>query len=202
MAKISDIKPNADNPRVIKDFKFKKMVKSIQDFPEMLSIRPIVVNESWTVLGGNMRLRACIEAGLKEVPIIEVNSFTPEQEREFIIKDNASFGEWDWDVLANQWEQTELVEWGIDSFNFGTSASPITFESDGEVSELNSPMSSGSQTQASPKITDTGYVRFELVLLEEHKKVVLDVLNQIQSKQESSLGEALYIMAESYIRNN
>jgi hypothetical protein len=116
MAKISDIKPNAENPRVIKDDKFKKLVKSIQDFPEMLSVRPIVVNESWTVLGGNMRLRACIEAGLKEVPIIEVTSFTPEQEREFVIKDNSSFGEWDWDVLANEWDALPLEDWGLQTF--------------------------------------------------------------------------------------
>jgi DNA modification methylase len=111
---ITELRLNADNPRVIKDDKFKKLVKSIQEFPQMLEIRPIVVNDKMVVLGGNMRLKACIEAGLKEVPIIKASSLTPEQQKEFIIKDNVGFGEWEWDVLANKWDVEKLTDWGLD----------------------------------------------------------------------------------------
>jgi len=101
--KITAIKANPNNPRIIKDEKFKKLVKSIQDFPEMLEIRPIVVNDEMIVLGGNMRLKAMKEAGLKEVHVIKASNLTEEQQKEFIIKDNVGFGEWDWDTLANDW---------------------------------------------------------------------------------------------------
>jgi DNA modification methylase len=114
IVKISEVKINPNNPRLIKDDKFKKLVKSIQDFPEMLKIRPIVVNADMVVLGGNMRLKACKEAGLKEVPIIKANELTEEQQREFLIKDNVSGGEWDWDLLANEWDADQLNDWGLD----------------------------------------------------------------------------------------
>jgi DNA modification methylase len=116
--KITEVKANPNNPRSIKDDKFKKLVKSIKEFPQMLDLRPIVVNDDMVVLGGNMRLRACKEAGLKEVPIIKASELTPEQEKEFIIKDNVGFGEWDWDDLANNWDAEELTEWGLDIPNF------------------------------------------------------------------------------------
>jgi ParB-like chromosome segregation protein Spo0J len=117
----SQIKLNPNNPRLIKDDKYKKLVQSIKDFPEMLHIRPIVVNDEMIVLGGNMRLRACIEAGLKEIPTIKASSFTEEQQKEFLIKDNVGFGEWDWDVIANEWDAESLDKWGITipSFAFG-----------------------------------------------------------------------------------
>ena len=116
--KISLIKTNPNNPRLIKDDKFKKLVKSIKEFPEMLSIRPIVVNEDNIVLGGNMRLKACKEAGLKEIPIIKTSDLTAEQQREFIVKDNVGFGEWDWDNLTNEWDLDKLEEWGLDIEGF------------------------------------------------------------------------------------
>jgi len=112
--KITEIQKNPDNPRLIKDNKFEKLVKSIKEFPEMLNLRPIVVNNEMTVLGGNMRLVACKEAGLKNIPIIKADDLTEEQQKEFIIKDNVSFGKWDWDMLANEWEGTELGDWGLD----------------------------------------------------------------------------------------
>ena len=112
-AKISDIKVNPNNPRLIKDDKFKKLVKSIKDFPEMLDIRPIVVNKDMIILGGNMRYKACKEAGLKEVPII-ITDLTEEQQREFLIKDNTSGGEWDWNMISNEWDVEQLGEWGVD----------------------------------------------------------------------------------------
>jgi hypothetical protein len=111
---IKKIKGNKNNPRFIKDDKFKKLVQSIKDLPEMLELRPIVVNDDMVVLGGNMRLKACQKAGLKEVPIIKASELTEEQQEEFIIKDNVGFGEWDWDILANEWDNTLLNEWGLD----------------------------------------------------------------------------------------
>jgi hypothetical protein len=112
--KISEIKSNPNNPRIIKDDKFRKLVKSVKEFPEMLKLRPIVVNSDMIVLGGNMRLKACKEAGLKEVHIIKAEDLTEKQQREFIIKDNVGFGEWDWDDLANEWDTEELEDWGMD----------------------------------------------------------------------------------------
>jgi hypothetical protein len=111
--KISEIKLNPENPRLIKDDKFEKLVNSIKEFPEMLKIRPIVVNKDMIILGGNMRFKACKEAGLKEIPVIIANELTSDQEREFLIKDNVSGGEWDWSLL-NEWDKEELNEWGLD----------------------------------------------------------------------------------------
>lgn len=115
---IGKVKLNPTNPRVIKDDKFQKLVKSIQDFPEMKEIRPIVVNEDMIILGGNMRFRAMKEAGVKDIPVIVVD-WDEQKQKEFTIKDNLSFGEWDWDSLANDWDVEALREWGVDvpSFN-------------------------------------------------------------------------------------
>ncbi len=110
---INNVRTNPNNPRIIKDDKFQKLVKSIQEFPQMLEIRPIVVNDEMIVLGGNMRLKACLEAGLKEIPIIKASNLTEEQQKEFIIKDNVGFGEWDWNDLANNWDSEQLQEWGV-----------------------------------------------------------------------------------------
>ena len=120
--KISAIKANSKNPRVIKDDKFKKLVKSIQDFPEMLEKRPLVcftdIDGKYLVLGGNMRLKAAQEVGLKELPIVLADDWTQEQRDEFLIKDNVGFGEWDWDQLANEWDAGKLDDWGLDVPNF------------------------------------------------------------------------------------
>jgi hypothetical protein len=111
--KISKVKGNPNNPRIIKNDKFKKLVKSIQEFPEMLEKRPIIVDENMMVLGGNMRLKASKDAGLKEVWIDIAEGWTKEQKDEFVVKDNVNFGEWDWDILANEWESENLDNWGI-----------------------------------------------------------------------------------------
>jgi len=116
--KINEVKANPNNPRTIKDEKFKKLVASIQGFPQMLSLRPIVVNDDMVVLGGNMRLKACKEAGLKEVPIIKASELSEEQQKEFIIKDNVGFGDWDWDTLSNEWDVEQLQDWGLDVPDF------------------------------------------------------------------------------------
>jgi ParB-like chromosome segregation protein Spo0J len=111
---INSVKSNADNPRIIKDDKFKKLVKSISEFPQMLELRPIIVDNDMIILGGNMRHKAAMECGLQMIPIVIAEDLTEEQKREFIIKDNVGFGEWDWDILANDWDADLLVEWGLD----------------------------------------------------------------------------------------
>ncbi len=110
--KIYKIKLHPDNPRLIKDDKFKKLVQSIKEFPEMLEKRPIIVNKDLLCLGGNMRLKAAREAGLKEI-WIDIADWSEEKQKEFIIKDNTGFGEWDWDILANEWEAEQLENWGL-----------------------------------------------------------------------------------------
>jgi hypothetical protein len=123
--KISEVKNNPSNPRLIKDDKFRKLVKSIQDFPQMLELRPIVVDENNIVLGGNMRLKASKEAGLKDVFIVKAENLTEEQKQEFIVKDNVGFGEWDWDMLANEWDTEKLDEWGLDLPGFAIDADDL-----------------------------------------------------------------------------
>ncbi len=111
---LSKIKPNPDNPRIIKNDKFNKLVQSIKDFPEMLNIRPIVVNKDNMILGGNMRLKAAKDAGLKAIPVLHADDLTNKQQKEFIIKDNVGFGEWDMDDLSKNWNADELNNWGLD----------------------------------------------------------------------------------------
>ena len=118
LVKITEVKTNAKNPRTIKDEKFRKLVKSIQDFPDMLNKRPLIVftdvDGKYVVLGGNMRLKACKEIGLKEIPVILADEWTEEQKAEFLIKDNVGFGEWDWDILTDEWDTNNLEDWGLD----------------------------------------------------------------------------------------
>jgi hypothetical protein len=181
LVKISEVKPNPKNPRVIKDGKFQKLVKSIQEFPDMLNKRPLIVftdvDNKYVVLGGNMRLKACKEIGLKEIPIIIADEWTEEQKNEFLIKDNVGFGEWDWDSLANEWEAEKLDDWGLDL--------PIDLDAIKETKD----------------IPDIGEIEFSEELLLEHNYIVLYFdnamdwevaqevygLNKVKSK-ESSLG--------------
>ena len=121
MIKLADIKPNPDNPRVIKDQKFERLCKSIKEFPKMMELRPIVVDGDGVVLGGNMRLRAIQHLKLTEVPdgwIRKAADLTDDEKRRFIISDNASFGEWDYDQLANEWDAKDLTDWGVDVPNW------------------------------------------------------------------------------------
>lgn len=111
---IIDLKLNDTNPRIIKSDKFEQLKKSIVEFPEMLNLRPIVVDENMVVLGGNMRLKACLDLGIKEVPCVVAEKLTEEQKREFIVKDNVGFGEWEWDLLLQQYDVDDLQEWGLD----------------------------------------------------------------------------------------
>jgi DNA modification methylase len=137
---INQVKANPKNPRIIKDDKFKKLVKSIEEFPDMLNKRPLVVftdvDGKYVVLGGNMRLKACKEIGLKEIPIIVADEWTEEQKHEFLIKDNVGFGEWDWDQLANEWDSEKLDDWGLDlPVDFSVEETLEVEEDDFEVPE-------------------------------------------------------------------
>jgi hypothetical protein len=183
---VSELKFNEENPRTITDANLKKLVKSVQEFPEMLEIRPIVINADSVVLGGNMRLKACIEAGITEVPVMRVKNLSKEQELEFIIKDNISGGDWDWDLLANDWDTNLLGDWGLNI------KSDDFFELDGSENTTNSSSSSD------PKGTDDDYSVFELVMLHENKLELLDTLNKIKSnflfeKQEEALMELIRV---------
>jgi len=125
---ISQIKPNPENPRIIKDHKFKQLVESIKSFPQMLELRPIVIDENNVVLGGNMRLKACIEAGLTNVPVVQAKDLTDLQKKEFIVKDNVGYGEWDWEDLANSWDVEQITDWGLDINGFDVNANELSDE--------------------------------------------------------------------------
>ena len=115
--KLSQLKINPNNPRIIKDERFEKLVKSINDFPKMLELRPIIIDDNFIILGGNMRFEALKELGFKEIPdewVKKASELTEDEKREFIIKDNIGFGEHDWDILANEWDQDKLIDWGLD----------------------------------------------------------------------------------------
>ena len=117
--KLSSLKPNPANPRYITEAQFEALKRSIRAFPEMLALRPLVVDEQGMVLGGNMRLKALAELGYEDIPaawVIKAKDLTEEQRREFVVKDNVAFGAWDWEVLANEWDVQELVDWGLDAW--------------------------------------------------------------------------------------
>jgi hypothetical protein len=135
MIKLSTIKSNPNNPRVIKDEKFEKLKKSIQDFPKMMELRPMVINADNIVLGGNMRLKALKELGYKELPdewVKRAEDLTEDEQRQFIIKDNVGFGEHDWEMLASEWDVEQLEDWGLDVPAFETLQENISNEKDNE----------------------------------------------------------------------
>jgi len=132
---VDKLKPNKANPRKINKEKFKKLVTSIKKFPKMLDIRPIVVDENMTILGGNMRYKACLDIGIKEVPVIVVNGLSSDEADQFIIKDNVGYGEWAWETLADEWDVVKLKDWGLDLKNItntellsGLEYDPIYYE--------------------------------------------------------------------------
>ena len=183
--KTKDIHANENNPRILKDDKFKKLVKSIKDFPEMLEIRPIVVNNEMMVLGGNMRLRAIQEIGLKEVPVIKAENLTEEQQREFLIKDNVGFGEWDWDALANDWDYKELVDWALDVPKM---LDPEQFGEDFSLADGDkSPFQQMTFTLADEQATQIKNAIADIKLTEEYK--YMETLGN-----ENSNGNALYLI--------
>ncbi len=119
--KLSDILPNPENPRVLRDEKFKKLKQSIEEFPKMMALRPIIIDNMNMILGGNMRYRALRDLGFKEIPdnwVKRADELTPEEKRRFIVADNVGFGEWDWDELSNNWDVDDLEAWGLDVPSF------------------------------------------------------------------------------------
>ena len=154
LIKINQLRLNDQNPRFIRDHKFKKLVKSIQSFGKMLEIRPIVVDENMIILGGNMRFRACKAAGLDEIPVMIVSGLSDAEKNEFVVKDNVGFGEWDFEMLGNQFEHDQLLDWGMDvpTFNY-----PEPDENDDESSNM-------------PEI---GELKFSDELMLEHNYIVL-----------------------------
>jgi len=134
--KLSKIKNNPHNPRLIKDDKFKKLCNSIKEFPKMMELRPIIIDDSFMVLGGNMRLRACKELGMKEIPeewVKKASDLTEEEKKQFIIKDNVGFGEWDWNDLANEWDDKDLDSWGVNTPTMNQEVARISDLNDIEV---------------------------------------------------------------------
>jgi len=185
--KITEIFSNPNNPRLIKKDKFEKLVKSIKEFPEMLQLRPIIVNSDMNILGGNMRFKACQELGFKEVYIIKAEKLTDKQVQQFVIKDNVGFGEWDWDILANAWDTRELKDWGMDVWQ-GAQEDDLFDVNDSEIDSLSK----------EPRMTDDDYSLFELVMLHENKIIFLELLSKIKKeyifeKQEEALMEIIRV---------
>lgn len=123
--KIEEVILNDNNPRIISETKFDKLVKSLQDFPEMAKARPLIINHDNVVLGGNMRLKAMQKAGWITVPVIKVD-WSEEKQREFVIKDNNNFGEWDWEILASEFGNEQLLDFGLElpAENYNPNLSP------------------------------------------------------------------------------
>ena len=162
-----------------------QLVKSIKDFPEMLDLRPIVVDDNLVVLGGNMRLKACMEAGLSEVPIIKASNLSEEQKKQFIIKDNVGFGEWDWDIIANEWDTEYLENWGLDIIGFDLDQGDL-----GETFSL-------------PSGDKEPFTQITFTLADEQADIINKKLDQIKSSEDfkycetfgnqNSNGNALYL---------
>ena len=187
--KASKIKGNPNNPRVIKDHKFELLTKSIQDFSEMMEIRPIVVDENMMILGGNMRFRASQHLGIKDLHVKIVEGLSDQQKKEFTIKDNASFGMWEWDILANEWDNAKLVEWGMDVWN----PDDALFN----VSQIDD------ENPDKPKMSDDDYSSFELVMFHENKLKLLSTLGSIKKKHSiDKMEDAMMLLINKYQEND
>ena len=186
--KLSEIKPNPNNPRLIKDDKFKKLVQSIKDFPEMLNIRPIVVNKDMIILGGNMRYKAAKELGIKELSVVLADDWTEEQKAQFLIKDNLGYGEWDWDTIANEWDSDNLIQWGLDIPNFET----VLKEPEIDIDKLSEAMDS--------YINNT----IKQIVLYYNDDKYIDILNNLNRISENEglkdNSEAVEFLIDKYIK--
>lgn len=165
----SDLTILDDNPRQITESQFEKLKKSIKDFPEMLEIRRIVVADN-VVLAGNMRLRAAIDLGLKEVPVVDISKLSKKKQKEFVIKDNLQFGIWDWDILANGWDNQLLADWGMPVWELDLSHIDNTrYEKEDDTPSLKG-------------ARDVDFVAFELIMFHENKKLLIEVINKVKEK--------------------
>lgn len=182
---VKDLKPHPNNPRYIRDANFQRLVESMKDSPWMLKTRPIVANGDLVVIGGNMRLEAAKHLKWKTIPV-EVVDWTEEQQREFMIKDNITQGEFDWDIMSNEWEQDLLLSWGVDPYHFGMSATEKILPVDDD--EYYEPKESDA-----PKLTD-GYVKIEFVVKEDQKKHIMKRVREYADQKDLQLGAALFAM--------
>jgi hypothetical protein len=192
--KTSEIKPNPNNPRIIKDDKFKKLVQSIKEFPGMLEKRPLIcftdTDKKLVVLGGNMRLKAANEVGLKELPVILADDWTEEQKAEFLIKDNVGFGEWNWDELQSDWDVVQLDNWGLDLPGFDLSPNDL-----GENFSL-------------PDGDKAPFQQMTFTLADEQAAIIKNAIDDIKGTDdykyaetmgnENSNGNALYLIVASW----
>tara|TARA_R110002012_G_scaffold306649_2_gene511510 strand:+ start:9063 stop:9641 length:579 start_codon:yes stop_codon:yes gene_type:complete len=187
LLKLYKIKGNPNNPRIVKNDKFKKLVQSINDFPEMLEKRPIIVDENLMILGGNMRLKACQELGIKDVWVSIAKGWSDKQKEEFIIKDNNHSGEWDWDILANSWSTLQLQDWGMDVWRGAEDNNFFDVEEDEE------------EKTKEPKASDDNYSVFEMIMLHENKIFLLNVLNTIKKELKlKTTADALLHLAKNH----
>jgi hypothetical protein len=190
--KLKDIKPNPNNPRVLRDEKFLKLKQSIQEFPKMLSLRPIVIDENNVVLGGNMRLRALQDLGYTDIDdtcVKYAKDLTEEEKQRFIISDNVAFGEWDWDTLANDWEADQLSDWGLDIPQFD---SPEDFDEDFTL----------------PDGDKAPFQQMTFTLADEQATVIQNAISDIKHTEEykyietmgneNSNGNALYLIVSKW----
>lgn len=189
---IAEVKRNPNNPRIIKDWKFDNLVQSIKDFPEMLGLRPIVVNSDNVVIGGNMRLRAAKEAGLKKIPIIVASSLTPAQQDEFMIKDNNNYGEWDWDKLANEWDSDKLkIEFHLDI--------PYAIRKMDDMLLGLDELNQEEEVNKRPSRMDDDYTVFDMIVRVTTKKAIIEVLNKVKNEMQlTSMEEALLYIIKKY----
>lgn len=193
MVKINSVLMNAKNPRIIRDAKFNKLVSSLKDFPEMANIRPLVVDEGMVILGGNMRFKAMSYAGLKMVPIIIMRGLSPEQKEEFIVKDNAHFGEWDWDFLANNFDEVELGGWGLDVWQPTDLYEPIGQSDDFDDDPIPSSDPTDSGEKSKKKV-----IQIEFMLGDYSE--AFDLVNSLKSKK-INIGNILIASMTKQLQN-
>lgn len=193
LVSVNEIKKNPNNPRIIKDWKFDNLVQSIKDFPEMLDIRPIVVNAEHVVIGGNMRLRAAIEAGIKKVPIIVASNLTQSQQDEFMIKDNNNYGEWDFDRLANEWDFDKLkMDFHLDI--------PFAIRKIDDMLLSLDDIEKEEDVKTRPSRMDDDYTVFDMIVRVSTKKTIVEILNKIKNDHElTSMEESLLYILKPYI---
>lgn len=188
---ISKIQENPANPREIREEQFKKLVESVQEFPEMLNVRPLVVDKDMVVIGGNMRLRALRELGYKKVPV-DVVDWTEQQKQEFLIKDNMSFGKWSFDILANTYDADQLVHWGFNEWELGGYESSELLDEPSDDQPIDSAL-------AGTRAADEEYLRWEVIVDVETRKLAIDVIKRIKSIHNfDTTGMAFRHLLESY----
>lgn len=194
---VKKLKSNDKNPRNIKNVKFEKLVKSIKAFPEMLEKRPIIAvtvvpDQEYLILGGNMRHKASVKAKLKTIPVMLADDWTQDQRDEFLIKDNVSSGEWDFDRLANEWDNILLGDWDV--INFVPEPIP-TEQLESTQEEDDVPLEEKSNI---PNLTDAGFTKLEVILLEDDKKKAVATINEIRNRMNCTMSEAFMELINTY----